>query len=835
MGRKTWALFIMLLVSYFGYSQNKTDTKKNNNSITVQGRVMDQETGQALEFATVSLFAKDGDKLLAGSITDEQGLFSTKVNGTDFRIVIEYISYEPHTIENAVVTGNKIDIGQITMSPQGVQLEGVEIRAEKSETVFSLDKKVFNVGKDLANRGGTAEDILDNVPSVTVDLEGTVSLRGSEGVRILVDGRPSSLTGGGLKNIAANMIEKVEVITNPSARYEAEGMAGIINIILKKDEGHGFNGSLDGTIGFPARYSAGANLNYRKGRLNWFLNTSYNYTEIPSSGSKYQESRLGEELLILDQFTDRHRTGSNGSVRFGADYFLNDKEKLTLAVLYRQGVNDNLTNLTYDDYLGTQSPSTLVNSSLRVDEEVEDSRNQEYSLNYSREFSSREHALKATLQYTDRYELELSDINQTITPSGEIGTNNLLQYSFNDSGFSTALLQVDYVHPYSETHKWEVGIRSSLRDVGNDFFAGDIVGLDTIPLAGQVNNFLYNEDIHAGYFIYGNQYENFSFQAGIRSEFAEITTELPQDGEDGVNQNSFLQFFPSGHINYKVDDSNSWQLSYSRRINRPRFWDLNPFFGFTDNRNFFGGNPLVNPEFTDSYEVANNKIWEAFNLSSALFYRKTNASIQRLKIVNAFDNTTVTVPLNIGEVTDIGVDINGSYSGIKWLRLDGNFSLFRNQIRISNTSINPEVFQYYTSVRAFEGTQSDFDEQFNFSFDDAETITWNGRLTARFTFWESDLQLRGNYRAPRVSAQGNRRALGSLDIGWSKDFMDNDLTLTFSVKDVFNSRKLRYTVEFEDFYEVGDFQWRSRYASLSANYRINQKKSRGKGKGNYGE
>jgi len=827
----SFILILFFLASLHSQNDGPRNGQRGKTAgLKITGKVLDASSNVPLEFATISIFKKEGDQLVGGGIAGPDGQFTIEAHGLNLYATIEYISYQSVTIDPITIVKGKtvISLGDISLSPQGVELDGIEIRAEKSETQFSLDRKTFNVGKDLANRGGTAEDILDNVPSVTVDIDGGVSLRGSEGVRILVDGKPSSLAGignaNGLRSIPANMIEKVEVITNPSARYEAEGMAGIINIILKKDKGSGFNGVLDLSVGYPNRYGAGANLNYRKGNLNWFFNYGINYSENPGGGQRYQERTIDDDIFILDQNTTQIRSGLSNSYRFGLDYFLNPKEQITGAFVYRLGDENNEATIFYNDYLNSFDGSGFLSQTQRTDDEKEDELNAEYSLNYRKEYSSRQHTLNIQAQYNERSEVESSDLAESFSLNGEPATPSLQQYSNNDEGYETYLFQVDYVHPISKNHKWETGLRSSLRDVRNDFFVGNINGTDTIGIPGLVNDFFYNEDIYAGYFIYGNGFGKFSYQLGTRAEYSVIRTELPTATDDGINENDYLNFFPSGHFNYNVDETNSFQISYSRRVRRPRFWDLNPFFSFTDSRNFFSGNPVVNPQYTDSYELSNLKYWEQFNISASLFYRKTTSSIQRIQVAKLDEGTTLRVPLNIGNIDDIGLDATMSYSGLPWLRLDGNFSIFRNQLTINPAQVSNAVYDYYLVVRAYTGSQDDFENDYSFSFSNDNRITYNGRLTAKFTFWDSDLQLRGNYRGPRVSAQGTWDAVGSMDAGWSKDVLAKKLTLTLSVRDIFNSRRRIGTTNFENFYEKSSFRWRSRFYSLSASYRINQKK-----------
>ncbi len=777
------------------------------------GQITDGSTSQGLEFATVSVFSKRDSSLVGGGMTGSDGTFSVDIKPGPMYAIIEFISYESITKDveidrDAIKSGNReIDLGTVALYLNSTQLDEVEIRAEKSETQFSLDKRVFNVGKDLANRGGSAEDILDNVPSVTVDIEGAVSLRGSGGVRILIDGRPSGLAGvdntNGLRNIPANMIERVEVITNPSARYEASGMAGIINIILKKDTGHGFNGSFDLTGGIPEQQGIGANLNYRKNKLNWFANYSIRNRTSPGSGFTYTERTVGDLVEILDSDRDQDRGGLSNSIRFGADYFLNDKTQLTASFNYRISDENNLSTITYDSLsraVTSITPERLSNT-LRTDNEKEDESNLQYSLNYRKEFSSRDHMFNATIQYRDEIESEASIFDEVYTPVGEPGISNLYQESSNEELEKVWLAQFDFSRPLGDDHKYEIGFRTSFRDLENDYIVQDRNAdgsFSVLELNGQLfdDKFIYDEKIHALYGIYGNKFGKFSFQGGLRTEYSDVLTIA-----DGIsNPRTYFDFFPSAHLNYELAEGSAVQISYSRRIDRPRSFYLNPFFTLSDRINLFGGNPNLDPEYTDSYEIGNIKYWDKLTLSTSLFYRHTEDNIQRIQSLN-IDGTTTRKPQNIGTADDYGLDLNLSYSGIKWLRLDGNGNFFKA-----------------TSNGFFEGEEFDLDN-----------FTWFGRMTARITVFDSDIQLRGNYRGGRRSIQGSSLGAGSIDIGWSKDFFNDRFTLTLSARDILNSRKRIGTTEFENFFQKSEFQWRARSTTLTASYRINQKKKRGGG------
>lgn len=836
---------------------------------TIKGIITDSETGEGLEYATISIFNKKDDSVVGGGLSGPGGAFSFKTKGRMLYAVIDYISYESITIDP--IKGEKgvpvIDLGEITMSQASIALDDVEITAERSETTFSLDKKVFTVGKDLANRGGSAEDVLNNVPSLDVDIEGNVTLRGSEGVRILIDGRPSSLVGvnngSGLRSLASNLIEKIEVITNPSARYDAEGMAGIVNIVLKKNKSKGFNGSIDLSAGYPANGGVSANLNYRKGPLNWFVNYGINYRENAGLGHNIQDriaqgnetSELYRQITTIDR--DPLRTSLSNSIRFGADYFLTDKTQLTAAFQYKVSDDENETTLTYKDYseqYGTLGLNPLwedtnsaflefdnfddrlntesqLGQTIRTDNELEDESALQYSLNLSKEYSSRDHKLNASISYQDRGETESNKFNEVFDAYKAIDEFTLDQRVNNDEISKSWEFQLDYVKPLGKDHKWEAGVKSSLRDIRTNYLVEE-AGADGIffALEGLDNSFDYDEDVFAAYGIYGNRKNNFSYQVGLRGEYSLIKTKLVSNEGNPSEPRTYFNIFPSGHLSYHVNDTDALQISYSRRIRRPRFWDLNPFFTFQDRRNFFSGNPNMNPEYTDSYEIGQIKYWEGLSLSSSLFYRRTEASRQRFLSVDRITQNTVRIPINVGTTDDYGLDLSLGYSAIKWVKINFNTNIFRNQLSFQEDEVIGQVFQYYTEVRDFDEGLAAFDERYAYNLQETDNITWNAKMTTRFSFWESDLQFRMNYRGPRENVQGQSRAVGSLDIGWSKDFLPaKNLTVTLSVRDLFNSRKRAGQTYLDNFYQQQEFQWRSRFSTVTFSYRINQKKKRGGG------
>ena len=789
---------------------------------TLTGKIIDSETGEPLEFATITLFSRRDSSIVSGGISDENGRFKIETRPRRCFAKVEFIGYQAKIIERLPINREQLegDLGEIQMGVDATTLSGVEVRAERSEMQLSLDKKVFNVGKDLANQGGTAEEILDNVPSVAVDIEGNVSLRGSSGVRILVNGKPSSLissdNAGGLRSLPANMIDQIEVITNPSARYEAEGMAGIINIVLRKERDKGLNGSFDVTAGVPTNYGLGVNLNYRKNKLNWFTNVSGRYRKNPGTGHLYQEIYEADQTLISDQSRDALRGGPRLNARFGADYFFTPKDILTTSLSYRLSDENNLTTYEYLDYLN--SIDNLVSVTLREDDELEEELELEGVLTYRKDFERKGHELVVDMRYSDNVEDESSDfVEQYFSPLYVSTRPDSLQRSANKEGETRLQFQVDYVQPFAEDGKWELGYRGSFRTIKNDYQVEEFGDGIWQTITDYTNEFQYDEDIHAIYSIFGNKTASgFSYQAGLRYEYSDVRTEQFKTNE--VNPRSYGNFFPSASVGYELAGQNTVQLSYSRRIRRPRFWDLNPFFTFSDARRDFSGNPDLDPEFSHSLELGHIKYWEKGSLSSAIYYRHATDIISRITLENAdgslFLNEGgkfVTRPENLDTRDSYGLEFAFSYNPAKWWRLSGDL----NGSRSVTTS----------GITAADGSSQERD---------VTAYSWRGRMTSRTTIAKDvDVQLRFNYRSPRNTLQGRRLAIYSLDLGMSKDILKKKGTLTLSARDLLNSRRRRGITQTENSFQESDFQWRSRQVTLTFSYRLNQQNKK-RGRGNRG-
>lgn len=804
-------LFYFLCISFLGFQGTIYGQAE---AASIVGKVVDSDSKVPLEFATVTLLSPKDSSLVDGIVTDQTGYFKLTAQAGQYLVKIEFIAYQSKWLDQIVVNKDQLmDLGAITLSTEAQVMEAVEVMAEKSTLQMALDKKIFNVGKDLASTSGSAADILDNIPSVQVDIEGQVSLRGNSGVRILVDGKPSGLVGvrgtDGLRSLPANLIERVEIITNPSSKYEAEGMTGIINIILKKDRKKGFNGSFDLSAGTPESYGAAFNLNFRQNKLNFFTNYGFRYRQSPRFDERYQEFYRDQGTFIVDQRRDRTRGGLSHNFRFGADYFINSKNTLTTAFSYRISDNDNTSDIVYRNYVD-DFPSNLVSINTRTEDSEEMEPNLEFSLNHKKTYERKGHSWENSVQYRSSTEDQFSLFEEAFYDADfELTGEALLEQRAGNTEAETSLLfQSDYVYPFAEEGKLEAGLRSSFRRIDNDYLVEEFFDATWNTLTNLSNDFNYDEDIHALYLNVGNKMGKFSYQLGMRIEHSRVLTELLQTGEE--NDRTYTNLFPSAFATYEMVNDNSLQLSYSRRLRRPRFWDLNPFFTFSDSRNIFRGNPNLDPEFTNSFELSHIKYWDKGSISSSVYYRASTGVIERIISFQEEDGELLTIrqPENLATEDAYGFEFIYSYDPYKWWRINGSANFFRSIVDGRNFS--EELYQ--------------------------DAITWFTRINSRFTIKkEYDFQFRANYRAPQNTTQGTRKSITTIDLGLSKDVFQKKGTLTVSVRDLFNSARYRSETFGPSFYSESNYQRRPRQVTATLNYRLNQNKRRGGNRGGRGD
>ena len=788
------ALFILLLPTGFVFGQPTDEVPRPH---PLKGTVVD-ENGTPIPFATIAIFKANETQILTGDATDVDGNFRIMLDEGVYDMEITFLSYEKKLLEDLKIDKGGLNVGTITMSPNVTALEEVVVTGEKSQVELKLDKRVFNVAKDMTNIGGSAADILDNLPSITVDVDGNVSLRGSESVRILIDGKPSGLVGisstDALRMLQGDIIERIEVITNPSARYDAEGQVGIINIVLKKEKRNGFNGSFSLTAGYPHNHNASASINYRKDNINLFANLGLNYRATPGMGGSFQEFFTDDTTFSFKQDREHVRSRFAQNANIGLDWNVTDADQITISGLMRFSDGLNTTIKTYRDF---NENGELVQLVTRDDEEEEASLNTEISLSYRHDFPKKDHKFTADFKYITDEDEE----NSSLFEESDISSDIIEQRAGNIERENNIFIQADYVLPINNG-QFEAGYRSTLRYIDNIFAVEQLDDEDVWNVVGNFDNELrYEEFIHAAYAIYGNQVNAFSYQLGLRAEHSDITTELVKTNER--NPRKYTNLFPSAHFTYETKNKDQFQLSYSRRISRPRFRHLLPFYSFSDNRRQWTGNPNLDPEFTNSMEAGYLKYFEKGSVLTTIYYRNTTGVIERIVAVDSLGFTTV-IPVNLSTENSYGFEFNITYNPFEWWNI--------------NTNLN--IFQSYREGN-FEGQELS-----------AEAFTGSGRITSKFKVSKTmDMQLNGNYRAPANTTQGRRKAVASMDFAVSMDIIKGKGTLAFNVRDVFNSRIWRWDQNSEGFRSSGEFQWRARQFLLNFNYRLNQKKNKGGGRG----
>lgn len=759
---------------------------------TVKGKVIDVNTKSPLPFSTVALMDNETKRAAITSLTSEDGSFELNAKAGNYYLQVQYVGYEDKILKSELISplSENTDLGIISLNTGSISLQEVEVRAEKSRMEFDLDKRVFNVGKDLANAGNTAADILDMVPSVNVDPEGNLSLRGSGGVRILIDGKPSGLISAGdtraLLRMQGDIIESIEVITNPSARYEAEGEAGIINIILKKNQKKGFNGSFGLTTGVPHNHSASYNLNYREKDFNFFSNFGLDYRRSPGGGFSTQDFFEGNTIIESYSVDNKsNRGGLGGFLQFGTDWNLNAFNTLTGSVLLRRGRDKNFSDVIYTDFDGTSSIETFRDV---IERETGD--NVEVSLDYKKTFLTPKKELNFTFKYILNNDLEEADYEQFVGNRSELA---LLQNSSNTEDESNIIFQADFVQPFGTDSKFETGVRMGLRTIDNDFLVQEERNGQFETLSGFDDNLAFQENIYAAYGIVGHKVNKFSFQGGLRAELTDIQARLLKSGVN--NDQNYFSLFPSSTVSYEFTKDNQVQLSYSRRLSRPYFRSLLPFSNFNDPRNNRFGNPGLRPEFTNSFEVGYLKYLPTGTFLSSIYYRNTTGVVEEITTASD-DGTTIRTPVNLAERNAYGLEMNYTANPFEWLDITSDLNFFRALVN------------------------GDFAGR-NFNSD---TFSWSGRITSKFTVKNQlKAQFSYDYDAPINTTQGKTLSISAFDLAASRDILSKKATLTVACRDLFNTRIRRTIIDLPELQAESSFQWRqARSVVVSFNYRLNQ-------------
>jgi outer membrane receptor protein involved in Fe transport len=770
----TFSLLFLLCFSSVVLSQDK--------NIQITGQLIEEATLQEIPYATVVLHDKTTKKTIAGTTSDDSGKFSISTSNSNFYLEVSFMGFETKNIQTFNISNNKADLGKIILAPDNQTLDEVVITGEVSKTVFKLDKRVFNVGADISSTGASALEVLNNVPSVNVNIEGEISLRGSSGVQILINGKPSVLadeSSNALGTITADMIESIEIITNPSAKYEASGTAGILNIILKKEEKRGWNGSVSVNTGIPDNHSVGLSLNRRTESFNLFAQLGAGYRSLPKDSEAINRDLVNDEVIFSNGTEYRDETFYN--LTLGTDYHINDLNVLTLSanVAYEIEEQPSETVFSYFD-----ADENLISSWLR--NEVTDATNPKYKyeLNYKKQFKNNEdHTLLFSALGSFFGKDQSSQFINTTISGDDTDSNQKTATNFQQSDYT---FKADYTNPISDAYTIETGAQYVINDVGNDYEVSNLTNSIFVIDDALTNNFEYNQKVLGVYGTVAYEREKWGLKAGLRVEQTNLTTLLTNTNES--NDQDFTNLFPTLHSSYKVAEDFSLQAGYSKRIFRPRLWDLNPFFNIRNNFNVRVGNPDLQPEFTDSYELTSiYKIGKA-SLSSSLYHKYTTDMVERVSTY--VDGVTITTPENIGTNSAIGFETNGKYRANNWLTITGDFNL-----------------NYFDRVGTFESQVFDFSGN-----------QWSSRLGSTIGLpADIDVELTGNYQSGYETVQGNVTGYAHLDLGVRKKIFKGKAIVNLGIRDLFESRISEQLVAQETF-ETYSFAQRGRFITLGISY-----------------
>jgi outer membrane receptor for ferrienterochelin and colicins len=807
---QTSVFIFLLLSSFLSFAQGNP-----GNTVKITGKVIEQDTKLPLEFATV-VIQNESNATVNGGMTDSNGEYSIDVAPGTYSVKIDFISFKTSVIPAQAITANT-NLGVTSLITDAKVLGEIQITGERSTVDIKLDKRVYTIGNDMMVKGGTVSDVLDNVPSLSVDSEGNVALRGNQSVTILIDGRPSTLAGSNvaevLRLLPADSVDKVEVITNPSARYDAEGGGGIVNIILKKGKSNGFNGSIIANTGDPDNHGITSNLNFRSDNFNLFSNLGYNYRQNP--GNSFTNSRYLDANNNTTSFTnerrenERLRKGFNAS--FGMEYFITKTLTWTNSVNFRRNVGDNPTETYYDNYLANGSFS---NSTLRFNKEDDEDNNVQYSTSVFKKFNDDGHELKIDASFSKNRDDENALISNT-TLAGISNGDDTFERTFNDQDESRSLLQADYVLPIGKNSRFEAGYRGSFSTIETDARAEalDDEGI-WMNNANYTNLLQYKEKVNAFYSQYGSKINKFSYLFGLRWEGSDIDVNLLNISQ--YNNKRYNNFFPSAFLTYEFSENSNVSLSYSRRINRPRGRFLNPFSGLASNINIFRGNPDLNPSLTDAIDLGYLKKWGQFTLSSSAYLNITDNSFQFVRQIQGVTESgtpiTLTTPINLSKEYRFGFEFNINYNPFKWWRINSNFNFYRNETQGDYT---------FTYTNNNGETINDFQDFNNTAY------AWTTRVNSKITLpGKIDWQLNGNYEGPQNNAQGRRRGVASANTALSKDLFKDKATVALNVQDIFNSRKMKNETHIPGKIDsYSEMQWRVRQVTLSFTYRFNMTKT----------
>ena len=765
----------------------------------ITGKIIDADLNFPVEYASIVLFSKKDSSMLTGTVTNADGEF--KLENLPFGryyFNANFIGYEKLIINDIKIYPKQksIDLSTIKLKQFSENLKEFEIVAERSLIEYKIDKKVINVSQDINSAGGSAIEALENTPSVNVDIEGNVSLRGSSNFTVLIDGRTSVLEGSdALEQIPANTIEQIEIITNPSAKYDPDGIAGIINVILKKQSKPGFNGIVNASVATGNKYSSDFLLNYRTGKINLYGGMNYNNREMKVTGLWEQQTYSGDTINYLISDVERLKIPNGYSFNAGLDYYTD--KKTTLSFFGKYGYYNFKRDFNSNNHSYTFPASSDIYS---IAESTMKREGNYYNItsNFIHKFNDNGHELSAMAYYSNKKSDVTECIIEHITNNDweiiDDGPDNIMTEE--DGNSWDFRVKADYSKPIRTEGRIEAGYQSRMNYQNNNYkyYEFDIDQNIWVNNKEDNNEMDFTRNIHSSYFIFSDKIINIHYQLGLRGEYTDRNIENKQS-PDSYKINRF-DVFPTIHLSRQFPNENQLMASYSRRINRPKGRYLDPFPNYLNSYNIRIGNPDLQPEYIDSYELGYQKSFKSLFLSVEAYYRITNDKITRIRTLYEKDIMMITFE-NLDKDYALGTEIMANLTAIKWLQINASINIYN--YRLEGDIINADVSKNSTN--------------------------FDGRLNTTFKFNKNTrLQLMGIYKGPSVTAQGEREDFFTTNIAFRKDFFNRNLTTTLKVSDIFGTMKFDYISSGEEFYSRNYFKKESQIITLSLSYRINNYK-----------
>ena len=801
---KYYLLLFLILITFNSICQDRQrNTNQGSGDGEIYGYVYENETRQPVEFANIVIYNIKDSSIVSGGITDKKGYFKVEnLRQGNYYGEIIFIGYGTHIIPDLKITPDKksINLNKIYLKINAEVLGEVKVEAQINDVEYKLDKKVINVNQDILSAGATAVEALENVPSVTTDIDGNVSLRGTESFLVLIDGRPSPLQGSeALQQIPASSIANIEIITNPSAKYEAEGVGGIINVVLKKERRQGYNGQIAVNYGSFNSFGGNALFNFRSNKFNFFIGGEYNSRNGESEGKSERRTYINEDTdFYLFNNSKNNRDNASGNVRLGLDYYLKDNEVITISGKYGQYKRNNLGNSwvssyyknltdTYNEYYYISKNKFLLEGGYFMGD-----------INYAKKFRKEGHEIQAYVSYSKDFDDEISQYTKEDTDTNWDIISDLYETYRTSTDYSGNIVtsKIDYVLPLFEQGRFEAGwqMRYSIND--NEYKYQNLVSESWIDDPARLNPYTFSNHIQSGYAIFSNYLKKFGYQLGIRTEYTDRVFD-----QTSVNKKwkyKKFDFFPSAHLSYQLPSDMQIMASYSRRLRRPRSHFLDPFEEIEDPNNIRRGNPELEPEYTNSYDLNFQKKFGTHFISIEAYARQTNNKMERIVTVHPeYDSINVSTHANIGKDLSVGTEIMANLNLFKWW----NFNLSGN------------VFYY-------EITSDEYDNN--------NTVTWRARLNNTFRISKTNtvIQFGGNYSAPSITSQGKRYGNFMVNLGVRQDFFDRKLSVSLNLRDIFRTGKWKNETITDRIYSYSTNKMKSPTFNISVTYRINDFKVR---------